>query len=319
MKLQEVIKKNKGFTFIGVYRVARFEIKKTRGGKDYGDCLIGDGQIEIAAKFWDITPDKAKVLQENVIVKINTVLDFYRETAQLLLMDASVPSAAEREQALADLGLGGGQVSEENERRLAAVIAGVEQADLRRLLEYIFGTDSDFGARFKRHPGAVRNHHAGIGGLLEHTLEITDAVEDICRRDGRVNRDILMAAALLHDIGKVDEIAIDELGLPTGFTKEGKLLRHIYLGMERVEKACLAVQADSETALMMKHCILSHHGQAEWGSPVEPMTLEAQVLHYLDNISAKIEQFSREAEAAESGGFVRSMGLKRDIYKTVIE
>ena len=318
MKLQEVIANTKGFAFVGVYRISRFEIKKTRGGKDYGDCYVGDGKTEITAKFWDITPEKAKLLKENTIVKISATLDFYRETAQLLLVDASLPSGKEREQVLIDLGAGAPE-SAENERRLAAAVDSVKHTDLRRLLQQIFIIDEEFGNRFRRHPGAVYNHHAGIGGLLEHTLEIATAAADMCRRDSRLNRDVLISAVLLHDIGKVDEIAVDELGLPTGFTKEGKLLRHIYLGMERVAAACRIADVAAETALIMKHCILAHHGQAEWGSPVEPMILEAQVLHYLDNISAKIEQFSREADAVLPGEFARSTGLRRDVYKTVAD
>lgn len=153
-----------------------------------------------------------------------------------------------------------------------------------------------------------------LAACRKDTLEVAENAADCCARNDKINKDLLITAALIHDIGKVREIEVDALGLPVGFTKAGKLLRHISLGIEMIEEACEEARLEEELRLILKHCILSHHGLPEWGSPVEPMILEAELLHYLDNLSAKSEQFTREQERTEPGSFNKSFVLRRDIY-----
>ena len=319
MKLAAVIKNEQGFRVTGIYRISRFELKRAKTGKRYGDCMISDSSADIPAKCWDIEEEQAAVLTSHIILSVTGVLDFYKEAAQLTITDVAVPSDEERTAALKELGLTSKRDRKDMADGLDRLIQSVRRDDLRRLLCYVFSSADGFGASFLRHPGAVWNHHAWIGGLAEHTLEVAELADTYCQRTTGISRDILLTAALLHDIGKVQEIETDLLGLPLGFTAKGKLLRHIYLGMEQVEQACRQVGASAETALILKHCILSHHGQPEWGSPVEPMMMEAEILHYLDNISAKTDMFSRETERTAPGGFTRSQTLKRDIYRPEME
>lgn len=319
MKLAAVIKKERGFRVRGIYRISRFELKTAKTGKRYGDCVISDSSADIPAKYWDIEEEQASALTGHIILSVTGVLDFYKEAPQLTITAVAVPSDEERTAALRDLGLTSKRDRKDMADCLDRLIESVQRDDLQRLLRHVFSGSDGFSASFLRHPGAVWNHHAWIGGLAEHTLEVAELADMYCQRNRGVDRDILLAAALLHDIGKVNEIETDSLGLPLGFTAEGKLLRHIYLGMEHVEQACRQVGASTETALIIKHCILSHHGQPEWGSPVEPMMMEAELLHYLDNISAKTDMFSRESERTAPGGFTRSQTLKRDIYRPEME
>ncbi|SMD09287.1 3'-5' exoribonuclease YhaM family protein [Sporomusa malonica] len=315
MKLGELVKNQKGFRLSGIYRISRFEVKTAKNGKAYGDFLVSDHSLDVPAKYWDISGELVMLLQQNVVVRVEAILDYFKEAPQLIIEGVSVPSRNEIDEALKSLGMMASQDIDEMVQELMASIAGVNNKSLREMLEYIFVANKSFAEKFKRHPGAVKNHHACIGGLLQHTLEVVKTALDYCARNGRINKDLLLAAALVHDIGKVREIDVDAFGMPVGFTKEGKLLRHIYLGMELVEQACREVAAEHELSLILKHCIYSHHGQAEWGSPVEPMILEAELLHYLDNLSAKTEQFIREEDRAEPGGFTRSYTLRRDVYR----
>ena len=319
MTLGELVRNPKGSKVAGIYRISRFEVKTARNGKSYGDCLISDHSFEVPAKYWDIPGDSAILLQQNGILRLEATLDYFKDSPQLTIDGVYLPSPTEMDQSLQNLGMMAPRKIDDMAGELAAIIASIKHQGLRELLVAIFDTNEPFAEKFKRHPGAIRNHHAYIGGLLEHTLEVAVGAVDYCNRNDKINRDILLAAALVHDIGKVQEIEVDGFGMGIGFTKEGKLLRHISLGMEMLEHACQAVGLAPELGLMLKHCILSHHGQAEWGSPVEPMFLEAELLHYLDNLSAKTEQFSREAGRAEPGGFNRSATLRRDVYRPSVE
>lgn len=319
MTLGEAVKNPKGFKLAGIFRILRFEVKTARNGKAYGDCIVSDPSLEVPAKFWDIPGEAIALLQQNGILQLEATLDYFKDSPQLTLDRVDLPSPAAIDQALQQLGMLAPRPLAAMAADLAAVIAGIGHDGLRAVLEALFAAGTPFAGQFIRHPGAVRNHHAYVGGLLEHTLEVAFAAMDHCQRNANINRDLLLAAALVHDIGKVREIAVDEFGLATGFTREGKLLRHISLGLELLEQACQRVQLAPELAVLLKHCMLSHHGQAEWGSPVEPMFLEAELLHYLDNLSAKTEQFSREAGRAEPGGFNRSATLRREVYRPRLE
>lgn len=315
MRLGEVTKNPKGFRISGIYQVSRFEVKTAKNGKPYGDCIVSDPSLEMAAKYWDISPENAVLFQRNSILGIEATLDYFKESPQLTIDRAYVPSRQEIEQSLQMLGLMAPRDIDDMYLELQDLIASVRHTKLRQMMLYIFVENISFAEQFKRHPGAVRNHHAYIGGLMQHTLEVAEAALDQCVRNDRINKDLLLAAALVHDIGKVREIEVDTMGLPVGFTKEGKLLRHISLGMELVGQACREAQVEEEVDVILKHCILSHHGQAEWGSPVAPMILEAELLHYLDNLSAKTEQFVREQERLEPGEFTKSNILRREVYR----
>ncbi len=313
MKLAEVTKQPKGFRLTGIYRISRFDVKTAKNGKAYGDCMISDTSGDVPAKYWDITAETAAVMSKHGILRLEAMLDFFKDNPQFTIIRIGVPAESDTTAMLRNLGLMAKQDLAVMYGALLEFIAAVGNEQFRLVLTHIFA--GEFSRQFQHHPGAVWNHHAWIGGLLEHTLEVAASAVDYCKRNPSVNQDILLSAALLHDIGKVQEIEVDDIGLPVGFTRAGKLLRHIYLGMERVEYACRATGASPEVALILKHCILAHHGQPEWGSPVEPMMVEAEVLHYLDNLSAKTDQFGRDEERTAPGGFTRSATLRRDVYR----
>ena len=315
MTLGELVKNPKGFKITGIYRISRFEVKTAKNGKAYGDFQISDLSCDVPAKYWDISAQVTALLSQHAILQIEATLDYYKDAPQLTVVGITIPSPEAIDQAIKNLGMMSMRDLDEMLAWIVATINKLENDALRQVLTYFFVTRIDFAQQFQRHPAAVRNHHAWIGGLLEHSVEVVESALAYCARRDKVNQELLIAAALLHDIGKVREIEVDALGLPVGFTKEGKLLGHIYLGMEMVEQACREVGATQEIGLLLKHCIFSHHGQADWGSPVEPMIVEAEILHYLDNLSAKTDMFSREEERAEVGGFVRSHSLRRDVYR----
>lgn len=183
--------------------------------------------------------------------------------------------------------------SAEMEAELLQAISSVQDPALSALLALLLGPDSEIGAGFRLAPAATRFHHAYLGGLLEHTLSVTHLCDAMAGHYGeRIDRDLLITAALLHDVGKVREIGAQE-GFP--YTEEGRLLGHIVLGLQMVADAAREV-ADlaPERLLTLQHMIAAHQGRYEWQSPREPRTAEALLLHYADDLDAKLNRAPRQ-------------------------
>lgn len=170
---------------------------------------------------------------------------------------------------------------------------------LRRVVD-LFYEDVDFRARYERCPGAVRGHHAAVGGLLKHTVEVATIARAIARTSG-ADLELVVAGALLHDIGKIEAYAWDGL---FDHTAAGRLVGHVVLGALMLERRLAAEPeppcTDRERDILL-HLILSHHGRLEYGSPIPPMTLEAEALHWADNASAKTASLADAL--ADAGNF----------------
>lgn len=175
--------------------------------------------------------------------------------------------------------------------------------------------DPDIRARLLKAPGAKAMHHAYEGGLLEHTLAVLHLCLDFCDRYPELDREILVCAASLHDLGKAWELVG---GLTNDYTDEGRLVGHIFLGLNVMEPFFQAVHMDEELLMHFRHIILSHHGEYEYGSPKRPKTAEALALHYADNLDAKLQQF-RSAFAGEEHEYglwsPYQRSLERYLYK----
>ena len=196
----------------------------------------------------------------------------------------------------------------------------VRSAPLRAVLDCVFGDDV-FREQFERAPGSTKGHHAKIGGLLQHTVEVANIAVTSARAIRKANVDLVTAGALLHDVGKVEAY---EIG-PGGFaaTPCGLLVGHVVLGLLHVERRLTTLGEPPCTEgqlLELRHMILSHHGKLEFGSPVVPMTLEAQIVHQADDASAKATDFLDafdDAELWSDGGpfSKRSWQLGRQVWK----
>ena len=214
-------------------------------------------------------------------------------------------------------------VDEDVERlwdKLDRARASVQSEALGTVLEAVFGDDA-FRVQFERAPGSTKGHHAKVGGLLQHTVEVAAIAKMSAKAVRRVNEDLVVAGALLHDVGKVEAYEVS----PAGFTYTpcGLLVGHVVLGVLHLER-CLQAQGEmpcSEGQLLeLRHMILSHHGKLEYGSPVVPMTVEAQIVHHADDASAKATDFLDAFDDAElwadGGQFSkRSWQLGRQVWR----
>lgn len=182
---------------------------------------------------------------------------------------------------------------------LRSLVSSIENPVLASIVRRVFG-DVSFMSRFKRCPASQDYHHAYIGGLLEHTVSVATLCRMLADIYPHVDDDLLLAGALLHDIGKVDEL---EYTIGIDYTDDGRMIGHVLLGERRVGAAIRALGdvVPRDLATRLSHILLSHHGELEWGSPKRPCTLEALVLHHADNLDAKTAGF---IAAAASAGLV---------------
>ena len=191
-------------------------------------------------------------------------------------------------------------------KELTGLISTIQNSYLKELLEDFFVRDEAFVKRLRKSAAAKTVHHGFVGGLLEHTLSVTKLCDYYCSNYPRLNRDLLLAAAMLHDIGKVKELS----QFPENdYTDEGNLLGHIVMGSEMVGERAGRIAGFPSTILNeLKHCILAHHGELEFGSPKKPALMEAVALNFADNTDAKLQTFTEILEnTAETGwlGFNR--------------
>jgi 3'-5' exoribonuclease len=172
---------------------------------------------------------------------------------------------------------------------LTDLAAQVKNSYLKRLLQS-FLTDADFVKKMKQAPAAKIMHHAYLGGLLEHTVSVTRLLGRICEHYPRLDRDLLVTGAILHDIGKLEEFSYQ---LQLDYTDAGRLLGHVVLGVQLVQEKINKIKGfPSDLSLALQHLIISHHGEYDFGSPKRPKILEAFALHYADDLDAKMNHVS---------------------------
>ncbi|MDI6850346.1 MAG: HD domain-containing protein [bacterium] len=203
------------------------------------------------------------------------------------------------------------------EEDLKSFIRKINNPQLKTLLKRIFLDDEDFKKKFLLAPAARFYHHNFVGGLAEHTLQIARVAEAISELYDVVDRDLLIAGALLHDIGKVYEM---EYTPDIDFTDEGRLFGHLIIGYEIVSKKIHEIEVlnkfPAELRMKILHMILSHHGELQYGSPVRPMFLEAQILHFLDDLDAKADMF-RKASDLRSGNNTKWSEFSKPLGRSV--
>lgn len=273
-----------GQQFQDLFLVSKKSLAETKAGKPYLALALMDRTGEIEARVWDnaINYDAQAEVGNFVVVQAQakpfrdqlqlTVSSLHRVDESGVDMAAFMPTSARPLAAMGD--------------ELAAVIASIANPPLQQLLGAIFCGETL--ERFQRAPAAKKLHHAFIGGLIEHTLSIVGMAEKAAAHYPLIDRDMLIAGALLHDLAKIEEF--DFSRPPFGYTDRGRLVGHLVMGVEIVRRAALAVPAISDGQLdRLMHIILSHHGQYGFGSPVLPMTPEAILLHHLDDIDAKMQ------------------------------
>lgn len=259
------------------------------------NVVLGDSTGDIPGRAWDNAEALAERFDAGDIVVAKGRVDEYQGEKQLIIED--VRRAEEGEFDPSDFLPRTERDVRQLWAQLEATIDEVRREPLRDLLNRFFG-DSDFAGRFTSAPGAKALHHGFLGGLLEHTVAVAEVCKRVCELHPEVDRDILITAALLHDIGKLGEL---ETGATIEYTNVGRLAGHTVLTDRWVTEQIEAIpDFPEQLADLLRHILLSHHGQREWGAPIVPMTIEACALHYADVLDARVQQFV-EITRAEAG------------------
>lgn len=305
-----------GTEIVACYLVHERRRGVTRSDKPYLDLRLGDRTGTIAAKVWDEVERWEPLCAPDDVIGIRGRVSSFREELQITV------SAVEPLQVGADdlrhLVPASPREPAELEQELDATIASITDDPLRMLLLRCIGPDGELGRRFRLHPAATRNHHAYLCGLMEHSVSVATCCATIAehyRGQGSVlDRDLLVAGALLHDVGKIEELGA---GRTFQYTDAGRFLGHIVLGIQLIAREAAAVPAlPADRLLLLQHLIASHHGKKEWASPAEPQTLEALVLHFADELDAKVNSVSGLLAGVAPGEWTeRDRMLGRALYR----
>ncbi len=254
-----------------------------KNGKPYLTLRLMDKSGEVEAKVWDNVDALAATFGRDDFIAIRSKATVYLGKMQLIISE--LRRIPDEEVKLADFLPETDRNIQEMETELAALRSTLADDNLRQLLSAFFD-DPELMASYRLAPAAKGMHHVYLGGLLEHSLAVAKLVDSIVPLYAGINRDLLIAGALLHDVGKVREMAYQR---SFDYTDEGKLLGHITIGVEMIQEKLVTLPGfPPELAMLLKHMLLSHHGQYEYGSPKRPKTLEATILNYLDDLDSKI-------------------------------
>ena len=279
-----------------IYLCRKKQSLVTKNGKSYESLTLQDKTGSLDAKIWD--PGNPGIDEFDALdyVEVSGNVTAYQGHLQLNIRRARV--AREGEYLAADFLPVSGRSVDEMLGELQKFIGTVQEPHLKKLLDSFFTEDAAFIKVFRRSSAAKSVHHGFVGGLLEHTLGVTTLCHYFARTYPILNRDLLITAAILHDIGKTRELS----AFPQNdYTDDGQLLGHIVIGVEMVDEKLRDIP-DFPRALSseLRHCILAHHGELEFGSPKKPAIVEAIALNFADNMDAKMEIF-KEAVAASTG------------------
>ncbi len=290
MKTQYVVDLAEGQRVDGAFAVRAKEVREARTGDTYLALDLSDRTGTIPALLFRPTANALEVPVGSVVRIVGQVTSF--RSVKRISVESLVPCATWDP---GDVLASSPRVKEELVAELRELVRSVKEPSCGRILRNLFG-DKAFFAEFSRCPGSQSYHHAYLGGLLEHTVAVARLCRSVAHEYPDVDADLLVTAALVHDIGKVDELAYS---LSIEYTDSGRLLGHVMLGITRLRGAierCRGV--DGDVAVRLQHAVLSHHGELEWGSPKKPSTLEALLLHHADNLDAKSAGFTSLLSAA---------------------
>ena len=266
------------------FLVKTARLSETRAGKPYLILEVADRSGEIGGPIWDQAEEFQGLCQVGQFVHLSGQVQSYRDKLQLKI-DA-VRGVDRHAVDHADFVLVCDQDRDALARDLQTIVASVKNPYLKKLLG-IFFKKEPMWQRFQEAPAAKGIHHAYVGGLLEHSLSVAKVADQLAGHYAGVDRSLLLAGALLHDVGKVEELAMD-LAL-IDYTAQGRLKGHLVMGSEMVAEAARSLKDfPPELLTQLQHLILSHHGRQEFGSPTVPMTLEAFLLSFVDDLDAKM-------------------------------
>ena len=286
----------------------------TQQGSPFMTLILQDKSGDIEAKLWDTGEEQERLFAASTIVRVGGELHEYRGKNQLRIKSIR-PAKEDEGVTIADLVPSSVKSKEVLYEELMQYFFEMKNPQIQRITRHLL---KKHHTEFLVYPAATRNHHDYVSGLIDHVVSMLQLGKAIADLYPTLNKDLLYAGIILHDIGKVIELS-GPIG--TQYTIEGNLLGHITIMVNEISKAADELEIHGEEVMLLQHMVLSHHGKEEWGSPKRPMLMEAEILHYIDNIDAKMNKLDRAMSKTANGEFTeRIFPLdNRSFYKPNIE
>ncbi len=294
----------------GTYILKEAIMKKTQAGKFYIDIIFVDKSGAVGAKKWDASDEDMKKLIPNELYLVNVRVQMWQNKVQLNLnsirkadnaeerIEEFTPSAPFSPKVMMDV--------------VESFIEKIGNKDMKKLVSSIY---EDYREKLEYYPAAKALHHAVRSGYLYHISTMLKSAEKISQVYENLDTDLLYTGVLLHDVMKLEELNSNKLGI-ADYSIKGQLLGHIEMGIVLVDRKQQQFGLDENTCLLIKHMILSHHNIPEYGSPKPPMFLEAELLHYIDLIDARVYDFEKHYEEVNPGEVTEKIwSLDRRIYR----
>lgn len=286
----------------------------TTKGSPFMTLILQDKSGDLEAKLWDTTDAHVQTYSAASIVRVGGEIHEYRGKNQLRIKSIR-PVKEEEGVTIADLVPSALKSKEVLHKELMEYFFEMKNPQIQRITRHLLKKHE---TAFMTYPAATRNHHDYVSGLIDHVVSMLKLGKALADLYPSLNKDLLYAGIILHDVGKVIELS-GPVG--TQYTVEGNLLGHISIMVNEISKAADELEISGEEVMLLQHMVLSHHGKEEWGSPKRPMLKEAEMLHYIDNIDAKMNMLDRALGQTTPGEFSeRIFPLdNRSFYKPTIE
>lgn len=314
MELIKINELQAGIRIESFYIIKAASVRVSSNNKKYLDLTLGDKTGEISAKLWDASDADENSYKENILVKVRASVVEWQNNLQLKI-DRIRLSTDEDNIDISDFVASAPFQGEEMYLLMLEYIDKIQNKDIKNIVNYIIDKAGDKMINF---PAAKKNHHSVRAGLLYHITTMLKAGERLCEVYDFLNKDLIYAGVILHDMAKLEEMDASELGIVTDYTIEGQLLGHIVMGTEKIREAALAVAADNEISMILQHMVIAHHFQPEYGSPKKPMLPEAQMLHFLDDMDAVMYDMKKAVLSTKPGTMSDAVWSleKRKIYNS---
>lgn len=308
-KLSELVN---GEAFEGFLLVKSAAVRTGSTGKNYLDLSLADDKTAINAKAWDYY-DALSRIAANDLVKVRATVTVWQNVLQLRIEKIRL-ATKEDPAKIEDFVPSAPQSGEEMLSQVLSYAAKIKDGDLSAIVGCIL---ERYHEKLLYWPAAMSNHHAVRSGLLYHTLTMLRAGEALCSVYTNLDTDWVYAGVIVHDIEKIEELGSNELGLVSDYTRDGLLLGHIIQCTVLIGEVGKELGADPEKVALLQHMVTAHHYEPEYGSPRRPMFPEAELLHYLDIIDARMYDFTRALADVQEGGFTEKQWLlqNRRLYK----
>ncbi|AAK80218.1 3'-5' exoribonuclease [Clostridium acetobutylicum] len=314
MELKTISELEAGNRIDGFFIIKSAEKRISSNNKKYLDFTFGDKTGDINGKLWDASDEDEDAFVDNMLVKVRGTVIEWQNNLQLKI-DKIRKTVDSDNVKVADFVPSAPYLPDDMYSTILEYVEKIKNADIKNILYDVL---ESAGEEIMYWPAAKKNHHSVRSGLLYHTFTMLKVGEKISEIYTFLNTDLIYAGVILHDMAKLEEMVSSELGIVTDYSVEGQLLGHIILGVEKVRNSAKKVGADKEISMMLEHMVLSHHYEAEYGSPKKPMFPEAEVLHHLDDMDAAMFDMKKALETTAPGEMSDAIWSldRRRIYKS---